>query len=106
MAMIYANMNHGRQKMRLIDANNLKLGLCEECKLYPDKCLKDNCDWNSIYHIKIEPTVDAIPIEWIENKIADIKKRPDDDYSISDCYELRISEVWLWLLEFWKEENQ
>lgn len=51
--------------MRLIDANNLKLGLCEECKLYPDKCLKDNCDWNSIYHIKIEPTVDAIPIDWI-----------------------------------------
>ena len=51
-------------------------------------------------------TIEAIPIEWIENKIADIKKRPDDDYSISDCYELRISEVWLWLLEFWKEENQ
>ena len=57
--------------MRLIDADNLKLGLCKECTLYPDNCLKDNCDWNSIYHIKIEPTVDAIPVIFLEH-LADL----------------------------------
>lgn len=45
-------------KMRLIDADALRNGLCVECTLYPDKCLKDKCDWGSIYHIDHAPTVD------------------------------------------------
>lgn len=52
--------------MRLIDADELRLSHCKECTLYPDKCLKDNCDWGSIYHIDIMPTIDAIPIKQLK----------------------------------------
>ena len=47
--------------MRLIDADELKHGLCVECTLYPDNCLKEDCDWNSIYHIEHAPTIEAEP---------------------------------------------
>jgi len=47
--------------MRLIDADALKAGICAECTLHPDRCLKDNCDWASIYHIDNAPTIDAVP---------------------------------------------
>lgn len=43
--------------MRLIDADALKKSICAECTLYPNRCLKDNCDWDSIYHIEHAPTI-------------------------------------------------
>jgi len=46
--------------MRLIDADALKAGLCAECELNGERCLGENCDWNSIYHIDHAPTVDAL----------------------------------------------
>lgn len=49
--------DHGR----LIDADKLKESHCVECTLYPDRCLGDNCDWSSIYHLDHAPTV--IPAE-------------------------------------------
>lgn len=52
--------------MRLIDADELRHSHCVECTLYPDKCLEKDCDWGSIYHIDHAPTVDAIPVKWIE----------------------------------------
>ena len=82
--------------MRLIDADNLKLGICKECTLYPDKCLKDNCDWDSIYHIKIEPTVEAIPLIFIaENMFKYIKR-------YGNVYLDIITE----LIDEWRKENE
>ena len=46
---------------RLIDADALRLSHCVECTLHPDKCLKDECDWGSIYHIDHATTI--IPAE-------------------------------------------
>ena len=54
--------------MRMIDADALKLSHCKECTLYPDKCLGDDCDWGSIAHINMMPTVEAEPVKhghWI-----------------------------------------
>ena len=45
--------DHGR----LIDADNLKKSHCVECTLYPDRCLGENCDWGSIYHLEHAKTV-------------------------------------------------
>ena len=48
--------------MRLIDADALKLSHCKECTLYPNNCLGDDCDWESIAHINMMQTVDAVPV--------------------------------------------
>ena len=48
------------QHGRLIDADYLKLTFCSECTLYPDKCLEktaDGCDWHSIAHLEMCPTI-------------------------------------------------
>ena len=45
---------------RLIDGDYLKHTHCAECTLYPDKCLEktaDGCDWGSIIHLRMCPTV-------------------------------------------------
>lgn len=47
--------------MRLIDADALRAGTCAECALVGEKCLGDECDWDSIKHIDEAPTVDAVP---------------------------------------------
>lgn len=59
--------------MRLIDADELKRGLCAECTL-SDKCLKDDCDYASIYHIDHAPTIEPKHGRWIE-----------DEYGIPHC---------------------
>lgn len=61
--------------MRLIDADALKLSHCKECTLYPNNCLGDDCDWESIAHINMMPTIDAVPVvrcrdcKWYEKDI-------------------------------------
>lgn len=55
--------------MRLIDADALRAATCAECALKGEKCLGDDCDWDSIYHIDHAPTVDAIPVEWLREKM-------------------------------------
>lgn len=55
--------------MRLIDADELKLSHCKECTLYPNKCMGKDCDWGSIAHINMMPTIDAVPVrhgKWCE----------------------------------------
>lgn len=45
---------------RLGDLDYLKLTFCSECTLYPDKCLEktaDGCDWHSIAHLEMCPTI-------------------------------------------------
>lgn len=45
---------------RLIDGDYLKHTHCAECTLYPDKCLEkteDGCDWGSIIHLRMCPTI-------------------------------------------------
>lgn len=59
---------------RLIDANALKLSHCKECTLYPDKCMGKDCDWHAIIHINEMPTIDAIPIEFIQKRIDQLKE--------------------------------
>lgn len=54
--------------MRLIGADALKLSHCKECTLYPNECMGDDCDWNSIVHIRMMPAIDAEPVRhghWI-----------------------------------------
>ena len=92
--------------MRLIDADNLKLGICKECTLYPDKCLNENCDRDSIYHIGIEPTVEAIPIEWIEKWLEKTEKLAERQYyyydlSVYETYEACICRM----LEDWRKRK-
>ena len=54
--------------MRLIDADELARSHCVECTYYhKGECLGKDCDWDSIGHIRDAKTVDAIPIEWLEN---------------------------------------
>lgn len=57
--------------MRLIDADELRLSHCKECTLYPDKCLKDKCDRDSIYHIDHAKTVEAIPTKFLREWFGD-----------------------------------
>ena len=45
--------HHGR----LIDADKLRHSHCAECTLYPDNCLGEECDWDSIFHIDHAKTV-------------------------------------------------
>ena len=45
--------DHGR----LADADKLRHSHCAECTLYPDNCLGDECDWDSIFHIDHAPTI-------------------------------------------------
>lgn len=60
MIMIFAQWQRGKN-MRLIDADELKLSHCKECTLYPNKCMGKDCDWESIAHINMMPTIDAVP---------------------------------------------
>ena len=48
--------------MRLIDADALLKTHCNECTLYPNDCLGDDCDNGAVIHIKESPTVDAVPV--------------------------------------------
>lgn len=44
----------------LIDRNYLKQTHCVECTLYPDNCLEksgEECDWESIAHLKMCPVI-------------------------------------------------
>lgn len=61
--------------MRLIDADELKLSHCKECTLYPNKCMGKDCDWESIAHINMMPTVDAVPVI----RCKDCKHRDPED---------------------------
>lgn len=57
--------------MRLIDADELKLSHCKECTLYPNKCMGKDCDWESIAHINMMPTIDAVPVrhgKWLSRE--------------------------------------
>ena len=45
--------DHGR----LIDADALKLTFCKECTLYPSRCLGSECDWHSVAHLRMMPTI-------------------------------------------------
>ena len=70
--------------MSMIDADALKLSHCKECTLYPDKCLGDDCDWGSIAHINMMPTVEAEPVrhgKWIYGENLD----GFDGYRCSHC---------------------
>lgn len=58
--------------MRLIDADNLKIHL-----LYDDSWDLEYPTYGVFdYEIQEEPTVNAIPIEWIKNWVANIKNNP------------------------------
>lgn len=80
--------------MRPIDADALRAETCAECTLHGEKCLGDDCDWDSIYHIDHAPTVDAIPVEWIRN----VQKNwilTREDMEFRD-----------WLIERWQKEQE
>lgn len=42
---------------RLIDADELRRSHCLECSFYPDNCLGDDCDADSVYHIDHAKTI-------------------------------------------------
>ena len=80
--------------MRLIDADELRAGTCAECALKGEKCLGDDCDWDSIWHIDHAPTVDAIPVEWIMKWSNKRYRETHRDVSIVD------------VLEAWQKEQE
>lgn len=87
--------------MKLIDLDELQ----EYCWEYPGDIESITMELRNIPTLlSTFPTIEAIPISWIEKRIAKSKEYPNSD-DISDCYSLKISEVWGWLLEDWKEEN-
>ena len=61
--------------------------------MYPDKCMGKDCDMGAIIHINAMPTVDAIPIEWIEKQRKSMKKGSDREQNLK------------WLLDEWREEH-
>lgn len=81
--------------MRLIDADRL---LKPSFTDMFDKPVK--MDMFSRYAIESQPTVKAIPIEWLINKCneADNMGMGIDDWSVKDCYQL--------VLEQWEKENE
>lgn len=87
--------------MKLIDADELKLSHCKECTLYPNQCLKDNCDWDSIYHIKIAKTVEAIPIEWIEEWLKNMPKHTTPYF-----YKRFLRNAIRGMVKDWRKENE
>lgn len=82
---------------RLIDADAMKLSHCKECTLYPDNCLGDDCDWESIAHIDMMPTVDAVPVEYILKQIVKLERSKGQSYH-AICYRH--------LIEEWQMENE
>ena len=91
--------------MRLIDGDELRHSHCVECTLYPDKCLGKDCDWGSIYHIDHAPTVEAIPISWLQTKAdswnAELKNAcPEDAETIR-----HIQDKYLEIIEEWRKEE-
>ena len=91
--------------MRLIDAEELRLSHCLECTLYPNNCLKDNCDWDSIYHIEHSKTIEAIPIEWLENYLAN--KTTGANKAGNGYFYKRFIKNWVKeMLKSWRQENE
>lgn len=80
---------------RLIDANALKLSHCKECTMYPDKCMGKDCDWHAIIHINEMPTIDAIPISFIEEQVK----------LCNQIGFIRGEECYIALIENWREKN-
>ena len=79
--------------MRLIDAEHLIQKAEQENK---DGALEDDELETIYYELSDEPTVDAIPIEWIEDFIDDIGDL-EDEMSMRAVYSLLINE--------WRKEN-
>ena len=77
--------------MRLIDADALRAGMCAECALVGEKCLGDECDWDSIKHIDKAPTVKAIPVVWLKG-IRDIMQK-QSSRAAADLLS-RVIEMW------------
>ena len=77
--------------MRLIDADALRAGTCAECALVGEKCLGDECDWDSIKHIDEAPTIDAIPVVWLKG-IRDIMQK-QSSRAAADLLS-RVIEMW------------
>ena len=75
---------------RLIDADALKVAVRKKFKDLPSRC-----EINGL--VNAAPTVDAIPVEWMEDRIYDMKRDP--------LYR-RYAEMLLmeWLQE-WKEQE-
>ena len=86
--------------MRLIDADSLKKGICSECSLNGDKCLREKCDWDSIYHIDNAKTIDAIPVSFIQ----EYYKSLEDKERWHDVMILKQQGI-NGLLSAWRNEN-
>ena len=95
---------------RPIDADALKLSHCKECTLYPDKCMGDDCDWDAIIHINAMPTIDAIPVSFIQELI-DRDKQLIEEYGGKQDYEIIVDGLieravnYEALIEKWREKN-
>ena len=88
--------------VRLIDADKLSKntckGICSNCNdMYAGENVKTNCSEVRLYFLKKiqkAPTVDAIPVEWIEEYM--------------NNHMLKFSDRWMamdWMLNDWRKEN-
>ena len=97
----------GRKKMRLIDANKVQLKLLEECQniRYFDKDRKksqifaDGLDFAWVM-LDNQPTVKAIPIEWIKKWCNEEHNRKSLEERLLKRYGV------ITMLEDWEKENE
>ena len=74
--------------MRLIDADALARSHCVECTYYhTGKCLGKECDWDSIGHIRDAKTIDAIPIDFIDQQIDHYRQLFEESLYKNDDYD-------------------
>ena len=89
----------GRKRMRLIDADKL-VEICRKgWKLFgrDDEKLKHWVDENDI---REQPTIDAIPVEWVKEEL---KK---EEYRTFLVDYIEWGNCLRWLLEKWEQENE
>lgn len=83
--------------MRLIDADNI-ISICE---ILSEKC-NDQHYWNQLISIiKDVPTVDAIPVEWFNQKYAE-----NDPNTHEEDYDYYLWNAIAYILTLWREEQE
>lgn len=79
--------------MRLIDADALKHVLCDECEYSKTLCV-EKADCDTVYAIDAQPTIEAVPVEWIEAYMQSIGSRTLVGYRWIEM-----------MLEEWREQS-
>lgn len=93
---------------RLIDADALLKELRKSCEYHAENSREFSLLQRDIIIVQEQPTIDAVPIEFIEKRIAELKKLNEYEFIANGGY-TSPSDYEQWELERlirdWKEEN-